>query len=397
MEQFYIDTFELIKHILPNESKELFLSFDSFVKHFKAIIDQLKLISQEKLDNNQFDDEYLSLSSNLSKLYTLYKTLQNINTSFLPEDVQNSTDYELNSEEQNFDKESIIDDNIDITKYTSIHYLDECFNTKTPVGFSFQNNELILTPTWTSFYKKVCCLLFNIDKENFYELINILNDKRILLSQNKYQLYMPLELTNDLYLEANLPTSEFIDILRRIFSIYNISIHQLKIYLKNEQTFEDVVKSEINDSETTQISNRSYIDSVKINYADYQVNKTKVHYLDENFVHKKVCGYVLAGFNYSSVDSWASLYVEICNKLISLDSTKFINIQDWFKGSKPYLSYDKTVLRKARKLSNNIYLETNQSAHQITSNIAKLLKYYGFQINHLKIYLRADYTALHNH
>lgn len=392
-----IDIFNLVKDILPKEASELFLSFDGFSNHFKMIIEQLKLISQEKLDNNEFDEEYLSLSNNLNKLYIFYKNLQDINLMFLlDENLQNSiSDTELKTDDIEIDKETILDDTTDIVKYSKIHYLDENFDAKTPAGFIFKNNDFVVTPTWTSLYKKLCLILLDEDRENFYELINILNDKKVVLAQDKSNLFMPIKLASDLYLEANLPTFEFINILKSIFSIYNIPLDQLKIYLENEEIMEEIEESENINSETIKIATNGYIESVKVNYSDYQVNRNEEHYLYENFEHKKICGYILKGFDYSNIDTWANMYVEICNKLISLDSTKFINIQNWFKGLRPYVSFDKTKLRKARRLTNNLYLETNQSANHITSNIGKLLQYYNFSKNDLKLYLRADYTDLH--
>lgn len=85
--------------------------------------------------------------------------------------------------------------------------------------------------------------------------------------------------------------------------------------------------------------NNGYIQTVKVNYDDYKVNQEIVHHIDEDFENKKVCGYIFGNSMHIKISSWANLYVDICNRLITMGSSKFNDTRTWFKGIKPYISY----------------------------------------------------------
>ena len=392
----FIEIFNLIQEKLPKEAKDLFLSFDGFTNNFNVVIEELKIILMEKINNNEFDDEYNTINEQLKMLYSFYKELEQINKQFLPEEEPLPQDDIIETEEDiNPDDENLIDDKNDIIKYSRVHFIDEDFTEKTPAGFIWFNDEFVITPTWTNLYKRIFLKILNSNLSSFQNLKELLNKQKKYISYDGNGLYMPIKLEDGCYIEVNIPTSEMIQNIRTMFKEYIISFDKLKIYLKDEPLIDDSEDESYENAGLIQITTNGYSQSVKINYADYRVNQNEEHFLGEDFENKKVCGYILQNYGYKPVSTWANLYVDICNKLIEIDSAKFINLKNWFRGIRPYVSLDKTELRKARRLSNGIYLETNQSANHITSNIGKLLKYYYMPNYDLKIYLRADYSELH--
>lgn len=134
------------------------------------------------------------------------------------------------------------------------------------------------------------------------------------------------------------------------------------------------------------------------NYKDYEVDTEIPHLLTESFTHKKIGGFFLNNVRYN-VSDWKTTLIKICELLYDKDSNLFKSIvfSDRFAGNKiKYFS----VTNKGkyyRKLKNaNIYVWTCHSANAICSLIRRLLLEYNIPSNSLYIYLRADYTPLHN-
>ena len=167
----FIEIFNLIQEKLPKEAKDLFLSFDGFTNNFNVVIEELKIILMEKINNNEFDDEYNTINEQLKMLYSFYKELEQINKQFLPEEEPLPQDDIIETEEDiNPDDENLIDDKNDIIKYSRVHFIDEDFTEKTPAGFIWFNDEFVITPTWTNLYKRIFLKILNSNLSSFQNL-----------------------------------------------------------------------------------------------------------------------------------------------------------------------------------------------------------------------------------
>ena len=137
------------------------------------------------------------------------------------------------------------------------------------------------------------------------------------------------------------------------------------------------------------------------NYEDYYVDKTKPHYLDENYTHKRPYSFILEGKGVK-VNTWVQMLIETCEILIKKDKNLFRNFidSDDFKGrSRAYFSYSSNNMNKPQILKldgKDLYIETNLSANDIINIIQKMIERYKINIKAYEIYLKADYTELHN-
>lgn len=135
------------------------------------------------------------------------------------------------------------------------------------------------------------------------------------------------------------------------------------------------------------------------NYSDYEVDSNDVHTLHENYVHKRPYAFELKGRKIH-VNKWKAMLIETCNVLadINLDIIKGFPNNPRFKGRKSqyFRSKDPGSMRSPLKLEGlDMYVETNFSANDIRNLIIRMIRQYRIPTSEYKIYLRADYTGLH--
>lgn len=134
------------------------------------------------------------------------------------------------------------------------------------------------------------------------------------------------------------------------------------------------------------------------NYADYAVDNTVPYSLMEDFTHKRPAAFSLQGTRIEAND-WKDVFVQTCETLVSMDKETFmLFVSDkMMQGRKiAYFSKDPTGMRKAEPIQGtDIYVTTNLSANSIRNIIQKMLGKYSIPLSEYKIYLKADYTALH--
>lgn len=134
------------------------------------------------------------------------------------------------------------------------------------------------------------------------------------------------------------------------------------------------------------------------NYKDYEVDQEIPHLLTESFTYKKICGFFINNIRYN-INDWKSALVKLCEILISIDMGKFRNLvsSNQFSGKKRnYFAFDGKGKYYKRVGNTNIYVWTCHSANMICVIMRKLLREYNIPINSMYIYLRADYTPIHN-
>lgn len=134
------------------------------------------------------------------------------------------------------------------------------------------------------------------------------------------------------------------------------------------------------------------------NYANYVVDSTVPYSLMEDFTHKRPAAFSLQGTR-SEANDWKDVYVQTCEALVGMNKEIFVLfISDkTMQGRKTaYFSKDPTGMRKAKLIQGtDIYVTTNLSANRIRDIILKMLGKYSIPLSEYKIYLKADYTALH--
>ncbi|MDD4753585.1 MAG: hypothetical protein PHT78_10135 [Desulfitobacteriaceae bacterium] len=134
------------------------------------------------------------------------------------------------------------------------------------------------------------------------------------------------------------------------------------------------------------------------NYADYAVDSTVPYSIMEDFTHKRPAAFSLRGTRIEAND-WKDVYVQTCEALVRMDRevfTLFLSDKTMQGRKIAYFSKDPTAMRKAELISGTyIYINTNLSANSITNIIQKMLRRYSIPLSEYKIYLKADYTALH--
>lgn len=137
----------------------------------------------------------------------------------------------------------------------------------------------------------------------------------------------------------------------------------------------------------------------KINYDDYKVDQTIPHGLFENYTYKKPIAFSLDGIRHP-VRDWKHILRIMCEILNQKNPTifeSFVKDEDMQGNSRRYFAYTNERMYSGRKVSgSNVYIETNHNANGICNIIADMLEKYNIPIASVQIFLRSDYTLLHN-
>lgn len=133
-------------------------------------------------------------------------------------------------------------------------------------------------------------------------------------------------------------------------------------------------------------------------YGSCQVNELEAHGLFESFTHKRPVSFSLEGQSYSARD-WKQILRIVCEVLNQQNPQlfrSFVNDPQMQGSSRTYFSFTDKNMYNPRKISgSDVYVETNHSANTICSIISDILGKYNIPVTSIKIYLRADYTSLH--
>ncbi len=135
------------------------------------------------------------------------------------------------------------------------------------------------------------------------------------------------------------------------------------------------------------------------NYSDYLVDTDLVHTLYEGYTNKRPFAFEL-GDKRVETKNWKDLYLQTCEILVETERDKFLGFVASPRMSGKKMKYfSQTVeegMRTPRKLQClDVWVETNFSANHIRNLIVKMLREYDIPVASFKIYLRADYSELH--
>lgn len=138
-----------------------------------------------------------------------------------------------------------------------------------------------------------------------------------------------------------------------------------------------------------------------INYEDYAVDRQIPHTLYEDFKHTKACAFSLFG-NVYEAKNMRDVLVQTCAILASIDVEKiesFINDSSMKGRTVTYfgtnLVTEDSINKNEKIPGTELYVWVNLSCNHIRNILRKMLKKYGINFNEYKIFLRADFSDLH--
>ena len=133
-------------------------------------------------------------------------------------------------------------------------------------------------------------------------------------------------------------------------------------------------------------------------YDACHVNELETHDLFENFTHKRPVAFTLEGQRYSARD-WKQILRIVCEVLNQRNPQlfkSFVNDPQMQGNTRTYFSFSDKNMYNPKKISgSDVFIETNHSANTICSIIGDMIEKYNIPVPSVKIYLRADYSSLH--
>lgn len=181
----------------------------------------------------------------------------------------------------------------------------------------------------------------------------------------------------------------FTDFLTTIDNIQEKLNNYYDLLQIDEDVQNSIVEEEMSDSKDKSVPD----------YESLKVDQNIPHTLYDVYTHTRPAGFEVFGHRYDAKD-WKDVFVRTCEVLAEKD----LNLFQSFVGDKTLqgrkVSYfcedEKSVIRKPMKISGtNVFAMTNMSANQIRNVIERMLRKYNIKICEYKLYLKADYTSLH--
>lgn len=136
----------------------------------------------------------------------------------------------------------------------------------------------------------------------------------------------------------------------------------------------------------------------KIDYEAYRVDETVPYDLSSVITNKKPSAFSLYGQKFE-VESWKQMLLQTCALLNRMNPMLFTSLEtdpDLQGRKRPYFSRDGVGLDTPAKIPDaDLYVETHVSARYLKKMISKLLGKYDIPEEEYLIYLKKDFTALH--
>lgn len=136
----------------------------------------------------------------------------------------------------------------------------------------------------------------------------------------------------------------------------------------------------------------------KTDYNKYLVDTNEVHYLNENFENKRPCAYMFKEKRYLA-NTWREMLISVCVRLSKENYSlfqSFINNPNFKSAKRSYFSLNHIYGENDKIPETNIYIRRNINSNTITNIIKKMLIEFNINPSTFYIYLRADYSDLHN-
>ena len=136
----------------------------------------------------------------------------------------------------------------------------------------------------------------------------------------------------------------------------------------------------------------------RIDYDAYRVDETVPYSLASVLTNKKPSAFSLYGQKYA-VDSWKQMLLQTCALLNRMNPMLFASLEadpDLQGRKRPYFSRDGAGLDTPAKIPDaDLYVETHVSARYLKKMITNLLGKYDIPGEEYLIYLKKDFTPLH--
>lgn len=136
----------------------------------------------------------------------------------------------------------------------------------------------------------------------------------------------------------------------------------------------------------------------RIDYDAYRVDETVPYSLASVLTNKKPSAFSLYDQKYA-VDSWKEMLLQTCALLNRMNPMLFASLEadpDLQGRKRPYFSRDGVGLDTPAKIPDaDLYVETHVSARYLKKMIANLLGKYSIPEEAYLIYLKKDFTPLH--
>lgn len=136
----------------------------------------------------------------------------------------------------------------------------------------------------------------------------------------------------------------------------------------------------------------------RIDYDQYRVDETVAYTLESVITNKKPSAFSLYGQKVA-VDSWKQMLLQTCAMLNRLNPMLFASFEadpDLQGRKRPYFSATGAGLDTPAKIPDaDLYVETHVSARYLKKMIMNLLTKFGIPHEEFLIFLKKDFTALH--
>lgn len=180
------------------------------------------------------------------------------------------------------------------------------------------------------------------------------------------------------------------------FTKANKKLADIENYLKG---FISDIRSETLTSQKLEIENGiNQTISDRPDYDSYKVDDKKPHYLYEDFTNKRPVAFSLEGKRYP-VRDWNKLLIMVCEILYKKNPKLFQSFIDdaTMQGrTRTYFSTTPSNIVDPKKINGtNIYVMTHNNGRGTCSIVERMIERYDIPITELEIFLRADYSALH--
>ena len=128
-----------------------------------------------------------------------------------------------------------------------------------------------------------------------------------------------------------------------------------------------------------------------------ELNKNIPHEITEDFAFKRPTAFIFDGCAYSEMNCWSELYIQFVAHWVKKNPAKAKELADHpdfiSKQNRKYYSTSNSEMRKAVKIMNDFYVETNLSANDFAKRIIEILNFSGMKTSSITIYLRQDRNA----
>ncbi|MBD5399460.1 MAG: hypothetical protein HDR56_00705 [Treponema sp.] len=125
-----------------------------------------------------------------------------------------------------------------------------------------------------------------------------------------------------------------------------------------------------------------------------KLDKNTPHEITEDFTFKRPTAFVFNGYVYYELNTWIELYIQFVATVAKINPEKLKDMakkSDFIsKQNRKYYSADKKDLRKAKKIMDDFFVETNLSANEFAKRICEIMNYLELKTSDITIYLRQD-------